>query len=384
MAVDIEKYTVKANWGTQFNPVAQFPVIANRIFKTKAEAIAYLSDNSDSKSAIPGLILRIIGDSPANNGAYLVIEDVRASETNNMGLLKFMTGDIDIRLEVVWAKKVGDHWEECDPTEEGAIRCLKLTHADQTSYIPFSEILILDEYAKIVNVDASLYALNTSINDKFQKVDASMLDAFIEINENHTRLDDLSTYIDDFENLVDRRFDEVNASMIEAFEEMNVSVNTALTDLNASVVNTIDSMNASINTAFADMNASINEALDNIDSSLHEIDDNIVNIYSDIAEINAEIDNIEDNIEKHDKHLTVLDGSVNELEKFVKKGAVTEVIGISENKYVDISTEKTEEGGIVTVTIDASVCDTYDETNFGIEALASVDYIEDRFKWIEN
>lgn len=68
---NIDNYTIKAGWGTQFKAAAKFPVIANRIFETLAQAQAYIESTAADASAIPGLVLSVIEDNN-NNGAYLV------------------------------------------------------------------------------------------------------------------------------------------------------------------------------------------------------------------------------------------------------------------------------------------------------------------------
>jgi len=77
--MDIDKYTGRVDWGTQFNAVAQFPVIANRIFKTKNDMDAYVNNTSASKSCIPGLLLHVIDDENVNNNATY-----KTFETNDL------------------------------------------------------------------------------------------------------------------------------------------------------------------------------------------------------------------------------------------------------------------------------------------------------------
>lgn len=68
---NIDNYTIKTGWGTQFKAAAKFPIIADRIFATLAEVQAYITSTAADASAIPGLVLSVIEDG-ANNGAYLV------------------------------------------------------------------------------------------------------------------------------------------------------------------------------------------------------------------------------------------------------------------------------------------------------------------------
>lgn len=86
-------------WVFTFQPNGKYPVIDNRIFVSKEDALAYIND--PTSSAIPGLILRVIEDNDIdNNGAYLVEKD---EDMLKLSLLS--TGnanwDDDIDLNVV-------------------------------------------------------------------------------------------------------------------------------------------------------------------------------------------------------------------------------------------------------------------------------------------
>lgn len=366
MAIDIDKYTIKANWGTQFNPVAQFPVIANRIFKTLAEATAYLSDTSDSRSAIPGLILRVIEDSVSlNNGAYLVVEDESATSTNKMRMTKLMTGDIDIKFEVVWAVKdpsTGE-WRDVEEGTPGAVQCLKLIHGESATYVPLSQLVVLKDYAKIADVNASLFNLNASVQTHFEKVEADVLEAFTEIDDVKERIADLSTYIDDFEDLVDRRFEAVDSSMLEAFNDID----------------------------------ELNKATANLYEHVVEIDTEIENIKVDVSVINTSIYEIECSVWRHDEliylHDRVLgkivneviptiDSSINQIEYTLENNVVNSIDASTDTKFFEVEpVERTT--GDVTISINASVCDVYDEKNTDMEGFVTANYLEGRFQWVE-
>lgn len=63
------------------------PIVAERIWDTKAHAQSYIDDTVGS--ALAGIILRVTDDT-TNNGAYLVEKDITA--TNGLKLSKFLTG----------------------------------------------------------------------------------------------------------------------------------------------------------------------------------------------------------------------------------------------------------------------------------------------------
>ena len=82
-------------WTFSFEANGKYPMIANRIFATKAGAETFISTNA---TAIPGLILRVIEDTTAaNNGAYLVEKN---GETG-LKLTRIVTGTLDISGSMV-------------------------------------------------------------------------------------------------------------------------------------------------------------------------------------------------------------------------------------------------------------------------------------------
>ena len=94
--IDNNKFTNQTNlgWTFAFEANGKYPMIANRIFATKAGAETFISTNA---TAIPGLILRVIEDTAANNGAYLVEKD---GETG-LKLTRIVTGTLDISGEMI-------------------------------------------------------------------------------------------------------------------------------------------------------------------------------------------------------------------------------------------------------------------------------------------
>ena len=96
------KFTSQTNlgWTFAFEANGKYPMIANRIFATKAGAEAFIGDTTANATAIPGLILRVIEDSTvANNGAYLVEKDLEAA--SGLKLTRIVTGTLDISGEMI-------------------------------------------------------------------------------------------------------------------------------------------------------------------------------------------------------------------------------------------------------------------------------------------
>lgn len=71
MAEYKSKLQSNLNWGETFKMSRKAPAVANRIFKTKEDAQAYVDDLNDS--ATEGIRVSVIGDSDSNNnGLYYV------------------------------------------------------------------------------------------------------------------------------------------------------------------------------------------------------------------------------------------------------------------------------------------------------------------------
>lgn len=104
------KFTNQTNlgWTFSFEANGKYPMIANRIFATKAGAETFINTNV---TAIPGLILRVIEDTTAaNNGAYLVEKN---GETG-LKLTRIVTGTLDISgsmVDIIYYKGDTTHVE---------------------------------------------------------------------------------------------------------------------------------------------------------------------------------------------------------------------------------------------------------------------------------
>ena len=95
--IDNNKFISQTNlgWTFAFEANGKYPMIANRIFATKAGAETFINTNA---TAIPGLILRVIEDTTAaNNGAYLV----EKNGDTGLKLTRIVTGTLDISGSMV-------------------------------------------------------------------------------------------------------------------------------------------------------------------------------------------------------------------------------------------------------------------------------------------
>ena len=170
-------------WVFTFQPNGKYPVIDNRIFATKAGAEAYIAD--PTSSAIPGLILRVIEDTTANNGAYLVEKD---GETG-LKLTRIVTGTLDISGEMInviqyngdasyeagfynKADGSGEPWvpsenaqpiEDAQVNEDGKYLCLVLNETDKV-YIKSTDLIDLTDYYTKDQVDEKINMLDSSVS----------------------------------------------------------------------------------------------------------------------------------------------------------------------------------------------------------------------------
>lgn len=76
MAIDVELKTLKQSnttWPSTFKASNRFPIVANRVFATLANAQAYVDDTAADASAYAGIVLAVVQDTTAkNNGVYYV------------------------------------------------------------------------------------------------------------------------------------------------------------------------------------------------------------------------------------------------------------------------------------------------------------------------
>lgn len=78
-------------WTLTWKASGRYPIVADRIYATLADAQAYIDDLSATASAIPGLVLSVVEDGK-NNGIYFVQSIAQDAETPGV-LIKAGTGE---------------------------------------------------------------------------------------------------------------------------------------------------------------------------------------------------------------------------------------------------------------------------------------------------
>ena len=112
-------------WGLSFDLTGKGHPIAKRVWKTKADMLAYVRDEKDS--AVPGIILVVTNDTEENNGAYLVkraagVEGTTSTVEEELAIVKLANGDVQ-NLEI-----------SADSAEGVKIEDNKLTIPDMRTY----------------------------------------------------------------------------------------------------------------------------------------------------------------------------------------------------------------------------------------------------------
>lgn len=102
----------QVNYGTQFAATSRYSLQVNREFDTLANAQKYAYTHD---TAYPGIIITVSDDdTPANNGAYLVINsEPTTTNTNGLELEKLVVGDNIDNIELISDKQI----EALFPTE---------------------------------------------------------------------------------------------------------------------------------------------------------------------------------------------------------------------------------------------------------------------------
>lgn len=79
------------SWTITWKAAGRYPIVADRIYDTLADAQAYVDDLSATASAIPGLVLSVVNDEK-NNGIYFVQSVAKDTDTPGV-LVKAGTGE---------------------------------------------------------------------------------------------------------------------------------------------------------------------------------------------------------------------------------------------------------------------------------------------------
>ena len=76
--------TLKQNnkaWTLTWKASGRYPIVADRIYASLADAQAYVDDTSATASATKGLIISVVGDSTAKNNGVYYVESVANTDT---------------------------------------------------------------------------------------------------------------------------------------------------------------------------------------------------------------------------------------------------------------------------------------------------------------
>ena len=385
-------------WTFSFEANGKYPMIANRIFATKAGAEAFIADSTANATAIPGLILRVVEDTTANNGAYLV----EKNGESGLKLTRIVTGTLDISGEMInviryegdashkaglynKADGSGEPWvpsENAQPIEDeqvdadGKYLCLRL-NADDTVYIKSADL-----------IDLTDYYTKSQVDDKINMLDSSVSGALDDIREYvNTRdeiLDEKINTLNSSLTLLKEYIDEQDTSIKDYIDSENDKINHHLNDVDASITNITNEITNFINTVedqFIKIDTSLNNLTNDL-SGVHEIlDDIAVRYEADIERIDANLNSIGASIEELKSVDVSLDNKIEDVSARLAELEIGTVDSIStEGDYIHVDTSKGD------VTFTADVIDSNDQTSFPSRGLVTDGYVEERldiFNWVE-
>ena len=374
-------------WTFAFEANGKYPVIANRIFATKAGAEAFIADTTANATAIPGLILRVVEDTTANNGAYLVEKDGETS----LKLTRIVTGTLDISGEMIdviryegdashkaglynKADGSGEPWvpsENAQPIEDeqvdadGKYLCLRL-NADDTVYIKSSDLIDLTDYYTKGQVDEKINALDSSVSGA---------------------LDGIREYVNTQDDILDEKINSLDSSLTllkEYVDSENDKINQRLDGVDTSITNITNEITNFVNTVedhFIEIDTSLNNLTDDL-TGVHEILDNIeLRHEADIERIDANLNSIDASIEELKSVDASLDNKIEDVSARLAELEIGTVDSIStKGDYIHVDTSKGD------VTFTADVVDSNDQISFPSRGLVTDGYVEERldiFNWVE-
>lgn len=374
-------------WTFSFEANGKYPMIANRIFATKAGAEAFIADTTANATAIPGLILRVIEDTAANNGPYLVEKDSKAP--SGLKLTRIVTGTVDISgamIDIIYyegdAKHGAGFYNKADgagepwiPSENaklitdpqvktaGEYLLLQLNENDQV-YIKSTDLIDLTDYYTKGQVDERINMLDSSVS---------------------SALNDIREYVNTQDDILDEKINALDSSLTllkEYVEIENNKISQRIDGVDASIINITNEITDFVNTV-EDQFIKIDTSLDNITNDLagvHDILDDIAARHeTDIERIDEYLNNIDASIEILKSVDASLDNKIEDVSTRLAELEINTVNSISTEtpEYLIIDTSK----GDVTINIDAST--STDSENFPNTALATNGYVDEKMAWIE-
>ena len=74
------------SWNLTWKAAGRYPIVADRIYSTLAQAQAYVDDTSATASAVPGLVISVVNDPiEKNNGIYYVSKIANTEDAEKSG-----------------------------------------------------------------------------------------------------------------------------------------------------------------------------------------------------------------------------------------------------------------------------------------------------------
>ena len=374
-------------WTFSFEANGKYPMIANRIFATKAGAEAFIADTTANATAIPGLILRVIEDTAANNGPYLVEKDAKAP--SGLKLTRIVTGTVDISgamIDIIYYEGDAEHgagfYNKADGAGEPWIPSenAKLITDPQVKTAGEYLLLQLNEndqvYIKSTDlIDLTDYYTKGQVDDRINMLDSSVSSA----------LNDIREYVNTQDDILDEKINTLDSSLTllkEYVEIENNKISQRIDGVDASIINITNEITDFVNTV-EDQFIKIDTSLDNITNDLagvHDILDDIATRHeADVERIDEHLNNVDASIEILKSVDASLDNKIEDVSSRLAELEINTVNSISTEtpEYLIIDTSK----GDVTINIDAST--STDSENFPNTALATNGYVDEKMAWIE-
>lgn len=180
-------------WATTLNLTNKFPAISKRIFNTLENAQSFIDNYNDS--AIEGLILSVVNDTPEKNGAYFV-QSVKMTSSDNNGVLTKI-GEID--LSDIY-KKLTEHNNLISVNKEDIASILSLINFIESSVSGNTQNIIdnkttIDNYtinnqkisdSPILNTDDLSVTVNFKVGGNIDNIkpDDTLTDAISKLENN--------------------------------------------------------------------------------------------------------------------------------------------------------------------------------------------------------
>lgn len=95
MGAIVTKKQSNMSWTITWKAAGRYPIVADRIYATLADAQAYVDDTSATASAVPGLVISVVNDPiEKNNGIYYVSKIANTEDTEKSGFPLSATGEL--------------------------------------------------------------------------------------------------------------------------------------------------------------------------------------------------------------------------------------------------------------------------------------------------